>query len=76
MSQNFSGEHQTSPDNHNANSQMLIHDELDMIFQNKIEVSAEFTINPVSAMVLSMGINLEKVRQNHMIEAIQNGRQK
>ena len=76
MSQNFSGEHQTSPDNHNANSQMLIHDELGMIFQNKREVGAEFTINPISAIILSMGINLEKVRQNYLMESIQNDRQK
>lgn len=75
MSQNSndSGEFQTSP-NHNSDSEKHIHGVLDVIYQNSSKDSAEYVMNPISAKILSMGISLEKVRENYILEASRNER--
>lgn len=75
MSQNSndSGEFQTSP-NHNSDSEKHIHGVLDVIYQNSSKDSAEYVMNPISAKILTMGINLEKVRENFILEASRNER--
>lgn len=75
MSQNSNdiSEIQISP-NHNSNSEKHIHGVLDVIYQNRSKDNAEYIMNPISSKILSIGVNLEKARENHIFEASKNER--